>query len=320
MKQVPLGRTGITVSALCYGTMSFGGDADEAEAARLYGACRDAGIDFFDCADVYNGGRAEEILGRLVAHERDRIVLTSKCGMKSAIGNGLSRRHILNSVEASLRRLATDRLDVLFLHRFDDDAPLEETLRTLEDLVRAGKVLYLGVSNFAAWQIATALGVQARHAWSRIDLVQPMYNLVKRQAEVELLPLARAEGLAVTPYGPNAGGLLTGKYRGNATPEGARLSARADYAKRYRLDWYHETAAAFTEFADARGIHPVSLAVAWTAHHPSVTCPIVGARSVEQLRASLDSVTVEMTDTLWAEIAALSRTPPPATDRLEETA
>lgn len=320
MKRVALGRTGLSVSELCYGTMSFGGDADEAEAGRLYGACRDAGIDFFDCADVYNGGRAEEILGRLIAGERDGVVVTSKCGMKSGIGDGLSRRHILNTVEASLKRLATDRLDVLFLHRFDDDAPLEETLRVLEDLVRAGKVLYLGVSNFAAWQLATALGLQARHAWSRIDLIQPMYNLVKRQAEVEILPLALAEGVAVTPYGPNAGGLLSGKYRNSATPDGARLAARDDYARRYGMEWYHETAGAFTDFADARGIHPVSLSVAWTAHHPAITCPIVGARSVEQLQASLKSVEVDMTDALWAEIAALSRTPPPATDRLEESA
>lgn len=320
MKHVGLGRTGLSVSQLCYGTMSFGGDADEAESGRLYGACRDVGINFFDCADVYNGGRAEEILGRLIAKERDQVIVTSKCGMKSGIGDGLSRRHILNTVDASLTRLATDRLDVLFLHRFDDGVPLEETLRTLEDLVRAGKVLYLGVSNFAAWQLATSLGIQARQAWSRIDLIQPMYNLVKRQAEVEILPLAMAEGIAVTPYGPNAGGLLSGKYRNSAAPDGARLTARDDYARRYGMEWYHETAAAFTDFADARGVHPVSLSVAWTAHHPAITCPIVGARTVDQLQASLQSADVEMTDALWEEIAALSRTPPPATDRLEEGA
>jgi len=259
MKTVRLGCTGLTVSQLCFGTMSFGGDADEAESSRLYAACRDAGIDFFDCANVYNGGRAEEILGRLVAHERDRIILTSKVGMPirdaAAVDpnrGGTNRRHMMRAVEESLTRLGTDRLDIYFLHQFDRATPLEESLRGLEDLVRSGKVLHVGASNFAAWQLAKALGIQDRNGWSRLDIIQPMYNLVKRQAEVEILPFARSEDIAVISYGPNAGGLLTGKYRDGARPEGARLVGNEMYSRRYDIEWYYETAERFDEGASGR--------------------------------------------------------------------
>lgn len=321
MRTVPLGRTGLRVSELCYGTMSFGGDADEAEAGRLFAACRDAGIDFFDCADVYNGGRAEEILGRLIAGERDRLVITSKCGMTVGDGpndRGTNRRHVVRAVENSLARLGTDRLDILFVHRWDPDTPLEETLRALEDILRAGKAIHIGASNYAAWQLATALGVQDGHGWQPFDVIQPMYNLLKRQAEVEILPQAQAAGLGVISYGPNAGGLLTGKYRGGKGPDGVRLSTNDSYRKRYADPYYHDTAGAFTALADPKGIHPVSLATAWAAHHPAITCPIVGARSVEQLQPALASVDVPMDDALWQEIAALTRPVPSATDRDEE--
>lgn len=320
METVALGRTGLQVSQLCYGTMSFGGDADEAEAGRLYAACRDAGIDFFDCANVYNGGRAEEILGRLIAHERDRLVITSKCAMRVGDGPndaGANRRHIMKAVEDSLMRLGTDRLDILFLHRWDEATPIEESLRALEDLQRDGKILYTGASNYAAWQLATALGVQDRQGWSRFDVIQPMYNLLKRQAEVEILPHAKAEGLGVITYGPNAGGLLTGKYSAAVTDD-VRLKANASYTKRYGDTYYHETAVRYTELAKAKGYHPVSLAVAWAAHHPAVTCPIIGARSVAQVQDSLASLDIPMTDALWNEITALTRPVPSATDRDEE--
>ena len=317
MQTTLLGRTGVTVSRLCFGTMSFGGDADEAEAGRLYAACRDAGITFFDCADVYAKGRSEEILGRLIASERDRLVITTKLGSgEEANAKGLSRRHIARAVEASLRRLGTDRVDVLFVHRFDEETAMEETLRGLEDVVRAGKALYLGASNWAAWQVAKALGLSARHGWTRFDVLQPMYNLVKRQAEVELLPLAQSEGLAVTPYSPVGGGLLTGKYR--SADASGRIRAVDFYARRYAPAWMHETAGRFADLAQRLGLHPVTLAVAWVAAHPGVTAPIVGARSVEQLRPALLALDVAMTGELKREIDALSPTPPPATDRLEE--
>lgn len=316
METTLLGRTGITVSRLCFGTMSFGGDADEAESGRMYAACRDAGVTFFDCANSYSNGRAEEILGRLIAPERDAVVITSKVGMGSEPNStGLSPRHIRASVEASLGRLGTDRLEVLFLHRFDPQVPVEVTLHVLEDLVRSGKVLHLGASNWAAWQVARALGLADQRGWSRFDVIQPMYNLVKRQAEVELLPLALAEGLAVTPYGPSGGGLLSGKYRDEAD---GRVRQMDNYARRYAPGWMFETAAAFAGFAEERGWHPISLAVAWVASHPAVTAPIVGARNTDQLAASLSALDLPMTPELRAEIGALSPAPAPATDRLEE--
>ncbi|MBT3931973.1 MAG: aldo/keto reductase [Rhodospirillaceae bacterium] len=320
MEYKRLGRTGVHVSKFCFGTMSFGGDADAAEAARMYGACRDRGFNFFDSADTYNTGRAEEILGSLIAHHRDELVIASKCfnPMSGDINDrGGNRRHIPRAVEASLKRLGTDRLDILFMHRFDDDAAIEETLRALEDLVRAGKVLYLGASNYAAWQIAMSLGIAERRGWTRFDVIQPMYNLVKRQAEVEILPLARAENLGVVTYSPVGGGLLSGKFRPGTRPNDGRLVENASYSRRYGDEWMLETAGAFGEFADARGVHPVTLAVAWAAAHPDVTCPIIGARSLEQLQPSLDALDFELPADLRDEISALSRRPPPATDRTE---
>jgi aryl-alcohol dehydrogenase-like predicted oxidoreductase len=314
-----LGRTGVRVSRLCFGTMSFGGDADEQESARMYQACRDAGINFFDCADQYNGGKSEAILGGLMRGHRDDLVLTTKCFNPSGPdqnARGNSRRHVSRAVEASLKRLGTDRVDVLFLHQFDALTPLDESMRALEDLVRAGKVLYPGLSNHAAWHTQYALGVQEQRGWARLQIVQPMYNLVKRQAEVEILPMAQANGLCVTPYSPAGGGLLSGKYADKGTK--GRLATNKMYEARYGEPWMHEVAAKFSAFCKGKGLHPVSVAVSWVATHPAVTAPIIGARSLEQLKASLDSVKIEMTPQLRAEVSALSRTPPPATDRSEE--
>jgi len=316
-----LGRTGVKVSALCFGTMSFGREADEDAAAEMYAACRERGINFFDCADGYSKGRAEEMLGRLMAQERDELVITTKCFNPmgpDVNARGGNRRHILRAVEASLRRLGTDRVDVLFMHRWDPDVPLEETLRALEDLVRAGKVLYLGASNYTAWQVAKGLGIAEHRGWARFDVIQPMYSLVKRQAEVEILPLARAEGLGVITYSPLGGGLLSGKYGPDKRPDDARLATDKSYAARYSENWAFDTAGAFTALAAELGHHPASLAVGWAAAHPGVTCPIVGARNLDQLRPSLAALDIDMTPELRAEISGLSRTPPPATDRLEE--
>lgn len=321
MKFQQLGQTGVQVSQLCFGTMSFGGDADEQESARMFKACREHGINFFDCADGYSRGKAETILGKLMQGSRDDLIITSKCFVPMADdinARGANRRHILNAVEASLKRLDTDRLDVLFMHRWDPVVPLEETLRALEKLVSDGKVLYLGVSNYAAWQVATALGISAKNAWPRIDVIQPMYSLVKRQAEAELFPLALSENLGVMTYSTVGGGLLSGKYGKDRRPDGGRIMTNPEYSSRYREDWTYEVAENFTEFANSNGFHPVSLAVAWAGAHQAVTCPIIGARNLEQLEPSLKAPEIDMTDDLRADIAALSRTPAPATDRLEE--
>ena len=318
MKTKLLGRTGISVSELCFGTMSFGGDADEATAAAMYKACRDAGINFFDCANEYNKGRAEEILGRLAKDHRDDLVLTTKCFNPTGPdvnARGASRRHVMRAVEASLRRLQTDRIDVLFLHRFDPVTPIDEMMRALEDMVRAGKVIYPAVSNWAAWQTQRALDIQERNNWARLQVTQPMYSLVKRQAEVEILPMALANSIGVIPYSPAAAGLLSGKYFGQAT---GRLRTNKMYEARYGDAWMFEVAEKYIGFCKQRGLHPVSTAIAWVAAHPAVTAPIVGARNLDQLKDSLASVTVVMTPELRAEITELSRTPPPATDRSEE--
>ena len=315
-----LGRTGVKVSQLCFGTMSFGSIADADESAKMFHHCRDLGINFFDCANVYAGGRSEEILGDLMTDCRDELVITSK--VASSIGGGVndggaSRRHIQMQVEASLKRLKTDRIDVYFIHHFDKYTPIEETVRALDDLVHQGKILYPAVSNWAAWQISKGLGVSAYEGLARIECIQPMYNLVKRQAEVEILPMAKAEQVSVIPYSPLGGGLLTGKYISEKPTQG-RLIENKMYSLRYGETLYHEIAETFADHAKDKGYHPATLAVAWVMAHPAVTAPIIGARNMEQLEASLAALEINMTPEWRNEISALSYTPPPAHDRLEE--
>jgi aryl-alcohol dehydrogenase-like predicted oxidoreductase len=233
---------------------------------------------------------------------------------------GTSRRNIRNAIEASLRRLNTDYLDIYFLHHFDPETPLEETLRALDDLVRDGKILYPAASNFAAWQVAKALGISAKEGWARFECIQPMYNLVKRQAEVELLPLAQSEQLGVITYSPLGGGLLSGKYSSKDRPASGRLVENQMYQTRYGEPSYYEIAERFTNFAREHGVEPASLAVAWVASHPGVTAPIIGARNLDQLEGSLKALDISMTPELRAEVSALSPEPPLATDRTEERA
>ena len=316
-----LGRTGVKVSKLCMGTMTFGDTADEAESERMFKRCREVGINFFDCANGYAEGRSEEILGKLIAKERDDLVITSKVGF--SVGDdlnrkGSSRRHIQMQVEASLKRLKTDRIDVYFIHRYDPDTPIEDVVRTLEDLVAQGKILYPAVSNWAAWQISKALGVAAYEGIARFECMQPMYNLVKRQAEVEILPMAQAEQIGVIPYSPLGGGMLTGKYEGGQKPSEGRFLVNQMYITRYGEALYHEIAAKFSAYSKEKSYDPATLAVAWVMSNPAVTAPIIGARSVAQLEASLKAAEVNMTPEWREEISALSYQPPPATDRLEE--
>lgn len=316
-----LGRTGVKVSSLCLGTMTFGDGADEAESARIFNRCRDVGINFFDCANGYAKGRSEEILGGLIAPIRNDVVITSKFGFPQGEGvndRGTSRRHIQQQIEVSLKRLNTDRIDVYFVHRFDDSTPIDETVRALDDLVRQGKILYPAVSNWAAWQIMKALGISAYEGLARFQCIQPMYNLVKRQAEVEILPLAQAEQVGVIPYSPLGGGLLTGKYSTTSKADQGRLVKNQMYSVRYGDALNYEVAEKFTDYANDKGLAPATLAVSWVMSHPAVTAAIIGARSVEQLEASLAALDVDMTPEWRAEISALSPEPPPPTDRIEE--
>ena len=320
MKYNYLGNTGIQVSCLCMGTMTFGREADRAESKAIFQQCREAGINFFDCANVYSKGRAEEILGELISDCRQQLIITSKFGgpFDDDLNNrGGSRRHLVSSLEASLKRLKTDYVDIYFLHHFDAHTPLEETMRALHDVVVQGKVRYAGVSNFAAWQIAKALGICALNSWAPIYCIQPMYNLAKRQAEVEILPLAESENLAVISYNPLGGGLLTGKYGRDRRSEQGRLTGDDMYQKRYGEQWMYEAAAKFAKFAGENGFHPASLAVAWVAHHPAVTAPIIGARSAEQVKDSLQAAEIELSPDMYDAICRLTPRPVPATDRTE---
>jgi aryl-alcohol dehydrogenase-like predicted oxidoreductase len=313
-----VGRTGVRVSSLAFGTMSF---VDEPTSAALFGRARDAGINLFDCADVYEQGRSEELLGKLVAGSRDQVVITTKAYFPTGDdpnARGTSRYHLVRAVEASLRRLATDRIDLFFLHRFDDITALDETLRALDALVQSGKILYPAVSNFAAWQTQKALGMAALHDWAPIVATQPMYNLVKRQAEVEILPLAQAEQIGVLSYSPLAGGLLSGKYGVGRAPSTGRLLDNKMYATRYADPINYQVAERFTSLAAELGHHPASLAIAWVAAHPAMTAPIIGARDLDQLEPCLRAADVPMDAELYARISALSPAPPPATDRNEE--
>lgn len=322
-----LGNTGVKVSSLCFGTMSFGGDADEKASADMFYRCREVGINFFDCANVYAKGRAEEILGKLIADCRNEVIITTKvfAPMSDDINDrGTSRRHIMAAVEASLKRLKTDYIDLYFLHHFDTSTALEESLRALDDLVSQGKVLYTGASNFTAWQVVKALGLSAKEGWVQFKCIQPMYNLVKRQAEVEILPMAQSENIGVISYSPLGGGLLTGKYSSRPQPDSGTTSAKSRffeskmYQNRYREDWMYATAQKFAHFARECGFNPAGLAVAWVASHPAITAPILGARNITQLEDSLKALEINMTPELRAEISTFSPEPSPATDRSEE--
>ena len=322
MKYNTLGRTGIKISELCFGTMSFGGDADKANSKEMFNRCRDEGINIFDCADIYNGGVSEIFLGNLISDCRDEIILTSKVYFSPQNANinarGSNKKHIVLSVEKSLNRLKTDYIDFYFIHRFDNNTPLLETLRTLDLLVKDGKILYPAVSNYAAWQIAIALGKSAKENLARFECIQPMYSLIKRQAEVEILDLAMSQNLGVISYSPLGSGLLTGKYFQKKTKLKGRLVDNKKYGIRYGDKSMEKTAIKFIEFSKKLNFNPVSLAIAWVASHPAITAPIIGARNIKQLEDSLNSIKIKMDSELRNKISDLSIPPPIATDRNEE--
>ncbi|WP_281824556.1 aldo/keto reductase [Jannaschia rubra] len=301
---------GTPASSLCFGCMQFGGTADETASRAMFDACRAAGVTFFDTAHVYTDGRSETMLGTFAEPERDSLVIATKANY----ARGAGRENILGSLDDSRKRLGTEVIDLLYLHRWDAETPLEESFETLAKLRDQGTIRYVGVSNFAAWQVMRAQAVAATFG-IRIDAIQPMYNLVKRQAEVEILPMARDQDIAVVPYSPLGGGLLSGKYaRGGS----GRLTRDDRYAARYAPDWMHDAARGLADLADEVGMHPATLAVAWVAANPAVTAPIVSARDADQLGPSLAAADVALDDDLLARITALPPAPPPATDRLEE--
>lgn len=301
---------GTPVSRFCFGTMQFGGKADAAQSRAMYDACRGAGINFFDTAFGYTDGASETHLGEFANPERQSVFIATKC----AHPGDSKAATITAQFDESRKRLGMDIVDLLYLHRWDDGTPLEETFEALAKMADAGTVRHFGVSNFSAWQ--TMKAARVAHDFSlTVAVLQPMYNLVKRQAEVEILPMAQAEGFHVVPYSPLGGGLLTGKYgRGDK----GRLTDDAMYRSRYGQDWMHAAAVALNGLADALGVSPITLAVAWVARNPAITAPIVSASSASQLQPSLDAMSFDMDDALYDRLAALTPAPPPATDRSEE--
>lgn len=300
MPTAPLGRSGLTVSRLCLGTMTFGGRTDEADSVRIVDRALDAGVNFIDTADAYNGGRSEEILGRILAGRRDRVVLASKLG--NPIGGipnhvGLSPAWMMQQVPRILKRLGTDRLDVLYLHKEDPRTPLEETARGLELLVRKGMVLHVGVSNHKAWRVAQLTRYCEAVGIGRPVVCQPLYHALNRTIEVELLPACADMDIAVFPYSPIARGVLTGKYApGAAAPEGSRAGARD---KRILETEFHPdtlvAAARLSEHAAARGTDLGAMALAFVLANPMVGGAVVGPRTLEQLEGYLAAMAVDWT-------------------------
>ena len=304
MRHVRLGRTGLTVSRLCLGTMTFGLQCDEPASGAILDRAAAGGITFLDTSDVYpvggsleTVGRTEEILGRWLQGRRHEFVVATKCfGAMSTRpwDRGLSRKHILDAIEGSLRRLRTDYVDLYQLHHPDPQTPIDESLGALDDVVRAGKARYIGCSNYFAYQVARALGRSELFGLARFDCVQPRYNLLFRQIERELLPLCREEGIGVIPYNPIAGGFLSGKHRREAGPtQGTRFTlgnAGRNYQERYWHDREFATLDALRPLAAEANMSMTQMAIGWVLANPVITSPIVGASRPEQLDDALAGV------------------------------
>ena len=289
------------MSRLCLGTMTFGLQSDEATAFAIMDRAAEAGVDFLDSSDAYplggdltSRGRTEEIIGRWMRGKRDRFIIATKCFAPTGpapFDAGNSRKHIMAAVDASLRRLQTDYIDLYQLHGYDPNTPIDETLGALDDLVHSGKVRYVGCSNFLTYQLVRAIGRSETLRLARFDSVQPRYNLLFRQIEREMLPFCAEEGVGVIPYNPIAGGLLSGKHdAAGPPPEGSRFTlgwAGQIYQERYWHDRAFETVEALRKVADEAGVSLVTLSVAWVLANKAITAPIIGASRPEQLGASL---------------------------------
>jgi aryl-alcohol dehydrogenase-like predicted oxidoreductase len=292
------------------GTMTFGGVTDEAEAKRIVDRCIERGVNFFDTANAYTGGQSEEILGRLIKGKRDDLVIATKVYNAQGPGPndmGLSRKHIIQACEASLRRLDTDYIDLYQVHADDRETPLEETLSALDQLVRDGKVRYIGASNHTAWRLSDALWTSETHGLARYECLQPLYNLVERGIDQELLPLCRDKGVGVIAWSPLAGGWLTGKYRGEV-PEDARLNQPGRPPMGATVD-REAILDALTKVADGLGATPAQVALRWVMDQDGLTSAIVGARNVEQLDSNLGAADLELDKDAWKELDRVSRLP-----------
>jgi aryl-alcohol dehydrogenase-like predicted oxidoreductase len=316
-----VGRTGLKVSELCMGTQTFGWGADEAAAHTMADCFVEAGGNFFDTSNIYNEGQSETILGRWLKRtgNRSQLVIATKVFFPTGKGpndTGLSRKHLFDQIDAGLRRLQTDYVDLYQTHCWDASTPLEETLRALDDLVRAGKVRYIGASNFTASQLTRAIMLSEMHGWARFDCLQPEYSLLVRSTEWELLPLCRAEGIGVICWSPLAGGWLTGKYRRDQPPPPDSRVGRADrwddLPEQRETERTWQIVDALVEIAEARGKTPGQVALNWLLRQPGVTAPIFGARTLEQLEQNLGSVGWTLTPDELATLTTASDIPLPS--------
>jgi 1-deoxyxylulose-5-phosphate synthase len=331
MQYRKMGRTGLKVSTYCLGTMTLGSQVSEKDSLQIIQTAIELGVNFFDTADMYVTGKSEEILGKAIKGKRDSLVLATKVGhwlkMKGIIrmeaspdaegrptpyspwesggeagpnDMGLSRKHIMQGVEASLRRLDTDYIDLYYCHMPDYDTPLEETLRALDDLVHQGKVRYIGCSNYCAWRLCKALGVSAQHNLARFDCVQPPYNLLARDVEYELMPLCVDEGIGMCVYSPMAAGFLSGKYdKEKRAIEGARFSLGhlgLRYNKQYWADSNFEAVNQLKQLAEANGRNLAQFSLAWVLQHRAITSVVCGASSLSQLEQNLEATELKLTD------------------------
>jgi len=317
METRTLGRTTLTVSRVALGTMTFGAQVDEAAAASMVACGLDRGLNFIDTANAYTAGRSEEILGTVLRGRRDRVVLATKVGIKVGDGpdeSGLSRAAIQKGIEDSLRRLRTDYVDLYYLHQPDYAVRPEESLEAMDRLRRAGKVRFLGASNYAGWQVCRLLWLAEKNGWHPVSVVQPVYNLLARGIEQEFLPMCRELGLAPVAYNPLAGGLLTGKHRADAPVAGSRFETTPVYRDRYWHRANFEAVGELSALARAAGRSPVSLALGWLLHHAGVDAVILGASCLEQLRQNLAAADdgplpaelVTACDKAWAALRGVS--------------
>ena len=313
MDYVNLGRTGLEVSRICLGCLTFGGQADEKESQRIVDTAWDGGINFFDTANVYTETLSEGFLGKALKGRRDKAVIATKVRGRMGPGVndvGLSRKHIMDAVDGSLTRLQTDYIDLYQVHSWDANTPLEETLRALDDLVRWGKVRYIGCSNFAGWQLTKSLWISDVKGLARFETVQPRYNLLFRGIEEELLPVCLSQGVGVIPYNPIAAGLLTGKHkRGQPPVPGTRFDLREMYRDIY---WYERNFEAVEKLETIAGKYShtlLELALSWVLANPAITSAIVGASNTEQLQqsisaaeATLEPEEIAACDPVWEEL------------------
>jgi aryl-alcohol dehydrogenase-like predicted oxidoreductase len=316
MEYKNLGRTGIKVSPICLGTMTFGAQVSEAEAIKIIKGAMSGGVNFIDTADQYIDGKSEEIVGKALKGERHSVVLATKIGAwQSGPGIndiGLSRKHIMKGIEESLRRLGTDYIDLYYVHKPDYNTPIEETLRALDDLVHQGKVRYIACSNFRAWQLCKALWASNLYNLARFECVQPPYNLLTRDIEYELLSLCDSEGIGVCVYNPLAGGLLTGKHDLKKPPKEGRFTLQRlgpMYRERYWSDINFKAVARLKQVAEEHGRNMAQFALAWILHNRTITSIVSGVSSLEQLQINLGASELKLSaeelaacDEVWQQI------------------